>query len=154
MKKQLYKEIIEMIRAMENNTFLLPDSWSELVQMASQPFSYKTYVGGRGSDRYINIEIYNTGKEYAGSNFAVNLRKDIVSIDGENVFGKRLRPAQIHGLIKDIYTEKHSFENHHEGERAIRTTIADCLKTISSSRKKIKELEQRLSDLKMLNHHD
>ena len=139
-----------MIKGMENNTFLLPDSWTDLVQMASRPFSYKTYVGGRGNDRYINIEVYLSEKNFNGRIFAINIRKDIVSIDGYNLFGKRLSPVDVHKIIKDIYVEKHSFENHNEGERAIRTKMTSLRQSIKSAKENLIKLEEQLLDLKNL----
>lgn len=149
-KKQLHKEIIEMIKGMENNTFLLPDSWTDLVQMASHPFSYKTYVGGRGNNRYINIEVYLSEKKFDGRAFTINIRKEIVSVDGDNLFGKRLSPVDVHKIIKDIYVEKHSFENHNEGERAIREKMTSLRKSIKSAKDSLAKLEEQLSDLKKI----
>lgn len=139
--KQIKEEIIKMIKSMENNTFLLPESWSDLVQMSSQDYSYRTYVGSRGNGRYINIEKYIDG----GKVLSVEIRGNDIYISDHNLF-KNIKPIYVYEFIKEVYKEKHSFENHNEGQRKVRKKIADLNKQISQNKKDITKLEQELLD--------
>ena len=135
-----------MIEAMEKNTFLLPDSWTELVQLCDSPLAYKTYVGGRNANRYINIEIYNYEKRFDGRSFAINIRKKNIEVDGDSPFDKRVTAQQVHDIIAQIFKDKHSFENHNEGVRVKREKITSLTRQILTAKKEIKKLEQEIID--------
>jgi len=142
MKKELKKEILKFIENMEGNTFLLPESWSEEIQMETEDFAYKTYVGGRGNGRYINIQITN-GVE-------ITFRKNDIFVNNEDVFSKRITPQKVYDIVSAIYKEKHSFKNHSEGERKIRKEITKNKKTIKRIKKETDDLTKRLNDKKLI----
>jgi hypothetical protein len=146
MKKELYQKSMDMIEAMEQNTFLLPESWAEIIQLSDSPLAYKTYVGGRGASRYINIEIYNYEKRFDGKSFAINIRKQNIEVDGDSPFGKRVTAQQVHDIIAQIFKDKHSFENHDSGVRTKREKISTLKRQIQTAKRDIAKLEQELSD--------
>jgi hypothetical protein len=132
-KKEKITKIISLIKKMEQNTFLLPDSWSELFNMVSRSAHYKTYVGGRGDySRYIDIEytkndeLYNPKQE---DSYSITIRKNEVYLN------KRLGDPQnevdlVLDIVEAIYKEKISFE------------IMD--KEVATKRLKLKELKDSI----------
>lgn len=132
MKKKINK-ILDLIRKMEQNTFLLPDSWSELFNMVSRSAHYKTYVGGRGDySRYINIEytkndeLYNPKQE---DSYSITIRRNEIYLNkrlGEN----KNEVDLVLDIVESIYKEKISFE------------IMD--KVVATKRLKIKELREEI----------
>lgn len=83
-REQKVEKILNLVRKMEQNTFLMPNSWSELYQMATRTAHYKTYVGGRGDcGRYINIEYTRNDEIYnpkQTDSFVIEIRKNEVYI--------------------------------------------------------------------------
>ncbi len=132
-KKQKIERIIYLIRKMEQNTFLLPDSWSDTLNMISRSAHYRTYVGGRGDyGRYINIEytkneeLYNPRQEDC---YSITIRKDRVFLN--KILGETKNEIDIVlDIIEAIYKEKISFE------------IMD--KQVAEKRLKLKELKEKI----------
>jgi hypothetical protein len=149
MKKQL-AELNELINKMAQNHFLLPSNYSDKIQMMSHDFSYRTYVAesSRNSKgRYINFELYN---ELDVKFIDVHFRGDRtveVSKDVTVTFSL----SKILEVIKAIYQEKHSFENHAEGIKPLKEKISNNLSRIKSIQKENEELRLQIEGLKQLN---
>lgn len=131
-KKQKIDKIIGLIAKMEQNTFLLPESWSETMNMVSRSAHYRTYVGRRGSDRYINIEytkndeLYNPKIEDC---YKINIKGNNIIIE-KLVGSMKNEVDNILDIVEAIYKEKISFEIM-DGE-------------IVKKRLKLKELKQQI----------
>ncbi len=138
-KKDVVQEIIGFIERMEGNTYLLPDSWSPEVQMATRDFAYKTYVGTRGSyGRYINIDIADGIK--------IDIRKNTVSISNLDISQPYPKLEYIRDIVKAIYEEKHSFADTAEGLAQIRTEITAKKKDIKQAKEELTKLDKQLAD--------
>jgi hypothetical protein len=128
--KQALKRIEELISQMEQNHFLLPDSWSSEIQMANHDWSYKTYVSAPrnyGNKRYIVLEI---------KDLDIKVTFHLGEIKHDHVLGgKTIKPQDLLFYIEEIYKEKHSFDNHVDGKRKIREEI----KILKSKIKRIEE---------------
>lgn len=144
-KKEIKEDILRMITQMECNTFLLPDSWSENIQMQHKDYMYRTYVGTRGNSRYINLEKY-IGNE---KQLSILFRGNKIELSDGDIF-KPINIKEIYNFIKEVYDELHSFKNHNEGARRIRKEISSRLQTISNAQNDIKKLKQQLEDLNQL----
>lgn len=143
-KKQLKEEALKLIRKMEVNTFLLPDSWTDEIMMSDGSI-YKTYVGNRGSTRYINLEYKEDGVT-----FTINFRGEKVLIDGNDVFAKPIKPERVYQIVRKVYDEKHSFVENAEGKKSILLALKSQRDAIISAKKKITELEKQLQDFDIL----
>ena len=152
-KKQKVEKIIKLVRKMEQNAFLLPDSWSDLFEMVSRSAHYKTYVGGRGdTSRYINIEytkndeLYNPKQEDC---YEITIRKNEVFLN------KRLGETKnevnlVLDIIEAIYKEKISFEIIDKEVAKKRTKIKELRETIKSATNEFNKLKGDLSGSKEL----
>ena len=138
-KKQIKKDLISIIEKMEINTYLLPESWSDEIQMATRDMSYKTYVGKRGIGRYINFVIkspkLNVDIDFRGDDVRVN-----TSID------KPIKVKEMYEAVLAIYEEKHSFIDMAEGVSNLRKQISEKRRNIETAKKEIKILEQQIID--------
>ena len=77
MKKKI-ESILDFIRKMEQNTFLLKDAHSDIIPLLNCDYEYRTYVGGRGDkDRYIHIELFQLGSE----KMKIQFRKNEIRLD-------------------------------------------------------------------------
>ena len=117
MKKKI-ESILDFIRKMEQNTFLLNDGFSDTTPLLSAEYEYRTYVGGRGDNaRYIQIELSRLGiKE-----IEIKIRgKDILI---EKKIDKTFSINDCYNIIELIFNEVHSFKNHDEGIRKIKNDI-------------------------------
>jgi hypothetical protein len=139
-KKELQADILKMIESMEGNKFLLPDSWSPEIQMATQDLLYKTYVGTRGSGRYMNIDTNKQGRivniRFSGSDITVNT----------DVFGKPVTAREVHELVSAVYNEKHSFVESAGELVKLRQEITEKRADIRTSNKELKAQEEVLQD--------
>lgn len=145
MKKKI-ESILEFIRKMESNTFLLKDSWSDPIPMITTDYEYKTYVGHRGDkERYINIILLQLGVQKINIEF----RKNTIHISKPIDF--KFSIDDLFNIIESIFNEVHSFKNHNEGLRSVRAKIIDCKKSIESKEKELDRLQQELKDALILN---
>lgn len=141
-KKQYKKQIIEKIEVMEQNTFLFPKSWSDLVQMANHDWQYKTYNSGQtGASRYHNIEIHQAGVKILDINFR-NERIEII----QDLAEKQRTISEVSFYVSAIFAELHTFNSNDESKRQIRKAIAKKLEDIKDAKKQLAELEQKLID--------
>lgn len=145
-KKQYKEETLNLIKRMENNTFLLPDSWSSEITMSSGNW-YKTYVGARGVQRYINIEIKNIKDD---NKIAITFRGESILLEEEDVFGKRISPENVYNSILEVYKEKHSFVETSEGRKSIIDKIKNLKQSISLQNKEYIKLQKELKDYETL----
>lgn len=110
--KQKIEKILKLVEKMEQNTFLLPESWSENMQMNSRSAHYRTYVGGRGDGRYINIEFTNNNELYnpkAEDFYSITIRKNNIYLN-KRLGEKRNEVEIVLDIVEAIYKEKFSFE--------------------------------------------
>ena len=145
--KQKLERIEELISKMETNHFLLPDSWSDEVQMVLEDFSYKTYVSAPrsyGDKRYINLEIYVDGKiteiDFRGK-----------EIKTQQTIGKK--PVSVMDVLyylEAIYKEKHSFENHDQGIRKLKEDLKGVRGYIKSYKKNEESILSQIRDAQKL----
>jgi len=146
-KKQL-EEINVLISKMEQNHFLLPDSWSDTIEMTNHEWSYRTYVAAPRNlrvDRYINIEIYVGTKKIHDINFRGN---DIII--EKKLGGKSLSVTKVLFYVGEIFKEKHSFENHYQGKRKIRKEISRLNEDLRSIKKQIQSKKNELEGVKSI----
>ena len=147
-KKKKIEKIIDLIRKMEQNTFLLPDSWSEVFNMVSRSAHYKTYVGGRGDgSRYISVEytkndeLYNPKQEDC---YSIAIRKNEVYLN------KRLGEPKnevdiVLDIVEAIYKEKLSFEIMDKEVAKKRMRIKELRNTIKTTTEEFNKLKDELS---------
>jgi hypothetical protein len=152
-KKQKIGKVLDLIRKMEQNTFLLPDSWSEMFNMVSRSAHYKTYVGGRGEySRYINIEytkndeLYNPSQEDC---YSITIRKS------EIFLSKRLGESKneidiVLDIVEAIYKEKISFELMDKEESKKRLRMKELRQSIKTQTEEFNKLKNELSDKEKL----
>jgi hypothetical protein len=139
-KKELQNDVIKMIEGMEGNKFLLPDSWSPEIQMASQDILYKTYVGSRGSNRYMNIHTVRGEREVD-----IHISDNVITAQS-SVFGKPITAQEVHDLVSAVYEEKHSFIESAGELVKMRTEIAKKRAEIRNANEELKKLEIVLQD--------
>lgn len=144
-KQELKDDIIRMVSLMEQNTFLLPDGWSDNIQMASCNAMYRTYVQKRGVNRYMALE-YDDEK----SKVRLTISRDSVGTTETNLLSKRTTVKEAHRIVSAIYNEMHSFKDGAEGKASIRKEIREKRKKISDLKAEIVALEQRLVDAELL----
>ena len=136
----LKKETLALVEKMEQNTFLLPDKFSDYIQMHSKDIVYKTYVGTRGADRYINFTITDQKNV-----FEIGVRNNDIQIS-QSIYKKRLTPKKAYEYIHDIYIEKHSFIENAEGIKSLRKELRENRKHIQELKDKNKKLEKQIKD--------
>jgi len=141
-KSEIKTAILEKISVMEQNTFLFPKSWSNTIEMINEDWSYRTYNAERyGSDRYHNIEIFILNKKVLDINFRGNSIEVVQDLDKSPVTLKNILE-----YVTKIYEELHSFKNHKEGKRKIRTEINQAQLSIKKLEEEIKSLKIQLTD--------
>lgn len=140
MKKKI-ESILDFIRKMEQNTFLLKDSWSETVPLLKSEYEYRTYVSIRGDKgRYIDIELYKLGVKFLDIKFREN---DILLNKPVHV---NFSINDVYDIVEMIFEEVHSFRNHDEGLRKLKQDIINKKKRIKDDQSELSKLEQRLKD--------
>ena len=144
--KEIKQTIIGLISTMESNTFLLPDSWSDDMQMSTRDMSYKTYVGSRGAGRYINIVMSSPEL-----NIEIDIRGEEITLDKMGLFQKRVQPKQVLELIQAIYNEKYSFRESAEGLTKLRKEIAEKRASINRNKSELLVLQKQVEDYLKLN---
>lgn len=145
MKKKI-ESIVDLIRKMESNTFLLKDSWSETIPMITTDYEYRTYVGQRtDKDRYINIELFKLGIQKV----EILFRKKEIHISKPIDF--KFDINDVFNIVESIFNEVHSFKNHDEGLRLVKSKIIDCKRSIKLEEERLVKLQQELSDALILN---
>ena len=125
---------------MEQNTFLLPESWSETIHMTTKDMSYRSYVGTRGSGRYMHFEV-TEGK----NKIDILVRGNDIEVS-QSIFKKRLSENQIVGYIEDIYKEQHSFIDNAEGIKKLRAELRQNRASIKTLQENNKKLERQIAD--------
>jgi hypothetical protein len=146
MNKKVTARLNELVNKMAENSFLMPDGFSDVIDLQANDYSYKTYVGNRRlHDRYIGIYIMLDGKE---------ITEVFFSSDGRIIVKKEvsvnLSMNKFLELVELIYNEKHSFANHNEGARKLRKSIREATQKIKSIEKEIKSYREQLDGLKHL----
>lgn len=136
---------LDYIKKMEKNTYLLPNSWSKELSLDEEEFTYKTYVGVRGKERYINICVYIDGEQ----EFQVDFRRDSVKLSDVSLYSP-VSPDRVDSVIKAIYKEKMSFEDYDDGIKSMRKEIAEKKRTIRRLNKDINTLNQSIKDALIL----
>lgn len=145
MKKKI-ESIVDLIRKMESNKFLLKDSWSETIPMMTTDYEYRTYVGQRtDKDRYINIELFKLGIQKV----EILFRKKEIHISKPIDF--KFDINDVFNIVESIFNEVHSFKNHDEGLRLVKSKIIDCKRSIKLEEERLVKLQQELSDALILN---
>ena len=145
MKKKI-ESIVDLIRKMESNKFLLKDSWSETIPMITTDYEYRTYVGQRtDKDRYINIELFKLGIQKV----EILFRKKEIHISKPIDF--KFDINDVFNIVESIFNEVHSFKNHDEGLRLVKSKIIDCKRSIKLEEERLVKLQQELSDALILN---
>lgn len=145
--KEIKQTIIGLIRTMEGNTFLLPDSWSDDMQMSTRDMSYKTYVGSRGVGRYINIVVSSPEL-----NIEINVRGAEITLDKIGLFQKRVQPKQVLELIQAIYNEKYSFRESAEGLTKLRKELKEKRDYINRKKSEVVVIQKQIDDYLKLNN--
>jgi len=140
-KKEQRQEVERLMLIMESNHFLLPDSFSDLIELDLSNFSYKTYVGTRGKGRYIHIEITKDNEE----KLTINFHGQKITTD-EDV-SKISAISTILNYVELIYKEKHSFENHETGIKDLKKKIRREKDTIKSAQKEIESLRNQIQGI-------
>lgn len=132
---------------MEENTFLLPDSWSELFIMNTRSAHFKTYVGGRGDyNRYINIEytkndeLYNPKQEDC---YSITIRKNEVYLN-KRLGEKKNDIDLVLDIIEAIYKEKISFEIMNKEVAKKRLKLKELKQTIKSATEEFQKIKNEL----------
>jgi hypothetical protein len=146
MNKKVTARLNELVNKMAENSFLMPDGFSDVIDLQANDYSYKTYVGNRSlRDRYIGIYIVLGGEE---------ITEVFFSSDGRIIVKKEvsvnLSMNKFLELVELIYNEKHSFVNHNEGARKLRKSIREATQRIKSIEKEIKSYREQLDGLKQL----
>ena len=134
---------------MEENTFLLPDSWSELFNMVSRSAHFKTYVGGRGDyNRYINIEYTKNDELYNPKQkdcYSITIRKNEVFINKR--LGERKNEIElVLDIVEAIYKEKISFELMNKEVAKKRLKLKELRETIKSATNEFNKIKNELTD--------
>lgn len=138
-------KILNLIRKMESNTFLLPDSWSEEIQMVSENSTYRTYVGNRGDvNRYINIEYCQDDSIYK-----IEFRKEDILLE-KDIFETVNAVAKVYEIVSRIYKEKHSFKLHDKTMTKKRKLLREKIKSQKTLDNEIKKLKLEIKDGKSL----
>lgn len=142
------QELLEMIKQMEQNTFLLPDNWSDYIQLKNTQEKYKSYVGKRGQERYICFEYVLEDK----SIIKIKISQDSISVENIDIFEPLKNYRQkISYVLENIYKEVYSFSENGEELRKIRQEIGEREDRITKEKEEIKKLKQRLIDFNSLN---
>jgi hypothetical protein len=144
-KKEQINRLKELVSKMELNHYLLPEAFSDEIEMTFENFSYKTYVGGRGKGRYITFHIFLEDRR----EIQIMFRNESISTNED--IGKRFSLATILIYIELIYAEKHSFENHSEGIKPLKNKIRKEFDRITSAKKEIKSLREQIKGMQELN---
>ena len=149
-EKKVKDRLNNLVNKMAQNSFLMPDAFSDVIDLQANDYSYKTYVGNRClSSRYVIIYITLEGEDIIEVVFSRN--EDIIikkSIDVVFSLAKFLK------LIELIYEEKHSFSNHNEGSRKLRKSIREAKEKIKNIEKEIQSYKDQLEGLKNLSNQN
>lgn len=143
-KQEQIKEIISLVEKMEVNTFLLPESWSETVNMQDKDISYRTYVQRRGSDRYMQFE-FKGGKH----DYSLNIRGDRVILDDYD-FVRTVPLSRVLEDMKALYEDVKSFKSFSEGLTKLRNELARERTNLRGAKKKIEKLIEEIANYKEL----
>jgi hypothetical protein len=150
-QKELLQETLSMIDKMSQNTYLLPNGWSDKIEMSNFDWCYKTYVSESTRSkigRYINIDIYNENNDKTNE-FLIRSEK----IEVSHVLGQKpIDIKTVNFYISEIFKEKHSFENHVEGVKPLKVKIKRANEQIKSYQKDIEDYKNQIEDLKKLTH--
>jgi hypothetical protein len=146
MKKEI-KQSLDLVSKMEQNTFLLPDVFSEVIDMMFEEWSYKTYVGTRGLGRYIVFYIYKDDPnkciyEMVFRNEDIEIKQSISEVN--------LTANKIYQFVEAIYKEKHSFEMFDDSLKTLRKKLRYTKEQKKNIEKEIKKINQEILDAKKL----
>jgi len=141
------KKSLDLVSKMEQNTFLLPDAFTEVVDMMFEDWSYKTYVGTRGSGRYIIFYIYKD--EPSECIYEIVFRDEEIQIK-QSILEKSLTANKIYQFVEAIYKEKHSFEMFDDSLKTLRKKLRTKKEQKKNIEKEIKKINQEIIDAKKL----
>lgn len=153
-KTNKINKILNLIKKMEDNHFLLPDGWSNETNMISRSATFKTYVGGRGDfNRYINIE-YKT-EEIDNLNLNKNYNYNIMIRRNEIFLEKKLGEVKneidlVLDIIKSIYKEKTSFQLMDKEVFKKRLRLKELKGKIKTHNEEVERIKKELKDKKKL----
>lgn len=140
MKKKI-EGILDFIRKMEQNTFLLKDNYSDTIPLLSCDYEYRTYVGNRGDkDRFINIDLFQLGVE----KLKIQFRKNEIRLDKPVDYKFSIDDA--YKIVELIFEEVHSFKNHDEGVRKLKQSIINKQKRIKQEQEELSKMQIQLKD--------
>lgn len=149
-EKKVKDRLNNLVNKMAQNSFLMPDSFSDVIDLQANEYSYKTYVGTRElSGRYIIIYITLEGEDIIEVVFSRD-EEIIVKKSIDVVFSLR----KFLELFELIYEEKHSFSNHDEGARKLRKSIREAKGRIKTIEKEIQSYRDQLEGLKNLSNQN
>lgn len=146
MKKEI-KESLDLVSKMEQNTFLLPDGFSEVIDMMFEEWSYKTYVGTRGLGRYVIFYIYKDDPnkciyEMIFQDKDIEIKQSISEI--------KLTANKIYQFVEAIYKEKHSFEMFDDSLKSLRKKLRSKKEQKIEIEKEIQKINQEILDAKKI----
>ncbi len=137
------EDILNKIKTMEQNTYLLPDGFSNEIQIMEKQETYKTYVGNRGDNRYITITYTFENQE----KLEIKVRNNKIVIDDYNPFERieNLEEKIIY-IVNSIYKEKHSFIENAEGIKSLRRKITELKRTNKYNEQEIDKIRNQIED--------
>lgn len=147
-KRQKIEKILDLLKKMEGNSFLLPDSWSEVVNMVSRSAHFKTYVGGRGFNRYINIEYVDSSEIYnpkAEDRYSIEVRNDVIYLH-KRLGDRKNEIDVVLDIVGAIYTEKMSFDIMATAVATKRKRLIDINVSLKSLKDEFNKIKKELAD--------
>jgi len=142
--KKLEEKLLRIIKNMEGNKYLLPDSHSDWFEMATSDFRYKTYVGDRGEGkRYISIVI-----ERPSNSYEVVFANEEIILGEYKLFGKNPSKQKVVNDVEEIYKEKHSFIEGAEGIKSLKKELSLIVGRIKNLQK---DRDRKLSEIRDFN---
>ena len=149
-EKKVKDRLNNLVNKMAQNSFLMPDAFSDVIDLQANDYSYKTYVGKRDlTSRYIIVYITLEGEDIIEVIFR-NKEDIIIKKSIDVVFSL----AKVLKLIELIYEEKHSFSNHNEGARKLRKSIREAKERIKTIEKEIQSYKDQLEGLNNLSNQN
>jgi len=141
-KQEQIKEIISLVERMEVNTFLLPDSWSDNINMQDRDICYRTYVQRRGSHRYMQFDF--KGGKY---DYSLGIRGDRVILNDYD-FLRTISLSKVLDDMSAMYEDVKSFKSLSECLTKLRNELAGKRKNLQETKNDIKKLEEEIPNYK------
>lgn len=132
--EQLKREIVEMLDAFMDNSFLIPSTWSEERNFSTTEGSFRTYANEERD--YLSIELRFNGK-YVNKTFRKRASTHEWEVEGNDL----LTCASVEEQLKEL----------HKWLKAIHETLLpqktqETLAKIEKLKKQIEEYEKELED--------